>query len=45
MLRFYGMDPDVVRKEIEESTQKIKEITSNFDKIKESYSNQWRDFI
>ena len=39
------MDPDIVRKEIEESKQKIKEITTNFDELKKSFATKWRDFI
>jgi len=39
------MDPDIVRKEIEESNCKIKEITTNFDELKKSFALKWRDFI
>ena len=31
MLKFYGMDPDVIRQEIEDSKKNLKEISENFD--------------
>lgn len=46
MLKFYGMDPDVVRAEIEESKLKMKEINDTFDsKFKPKFAELWRNLV
>lgn len=42
ILRLYGIDPDEVKKEIEQSSERTKEIQQNYSKLTDSCSEEWK---